>query len=214
MEILEYRGVEGLVAAEVLTDDNENGSGYTTGTPFAVAGVAEISRTTDSSSEAHYYDNIPAIVVSNIAADTVTISASAVPLDVLAKITGQTYDAATGALVEETRSVRYFAIGYKTKKTNGDEMFVWRYKGTFAVPDQTNTTENDTTDANGQELVYTGVSTTHKFTKTGKGAKAMVVDVAKELADVSAFFDTVTTPDTLESVTAADSAVTDASPAE
>lgn len=214
MEILEYRGVEGLVAAEVLTDDNETGSGYTTGTPFAVAGVAEISRTTDSSSEAHYYDNIPAIVVSNIAADTVTISASAVPLDVLAKITGQTYDAATGALVEETRSVKYFAIGYKTKKTNGDEMYVWRYKGTFAVPDQTNTTENDTTDANGQELVYTGVSTSHKFTKTGKGAKAMVVDVAKELADVSAFFATVTTPDTLEPVTAADSAVTDASPAE
>ena len=99
--------------------------------------------------------------------------------------------------MEETRSVKYFAIGYKTKKTNGDEMYVWRYKGTFAVPDQTNTTENDTTDANGQELVYTGVSTSHKFTKTGKGAKALVVDVAKELADVSAFFDTVTTPDTL-----------------
>lgn len=214
MEILEYRGVEGLVAAEVLKDDNETDGGYVTDTPFPVAGVAEISRTTDSSSEAHYYDNIPAIVVSNVAADTVTISASAVPLDVLAKVTGQTYDAATGALVEETRSVKYFAIGYKTKKTNGDEMYVWRYKGTFAVPDQTNTTENDTTDANGQELIYTGVSTSHKFTKTGKGAKALVVDVAKELADVSAFFDTVTTPDTLEPVTAADSAVTDASPAE
>lgn len=214
MEILEYRGVEGLVAAEVLKDDNETDGGYVTDTPFPVAGVAEISRTTDSSSEAHYYDNIPAIVVSNVAADAVTISASAVPLDVLAKITGQTYDAATGALVEETRSVKYFAIGYKTKKTNGDEMYVWRYKGTFAVPDQTNTTENDTTDANGQELIYTGVSTSHKFTKTGKGAKALVVDVAKELADVSAFFDTVTTPDTLEPVTAADSAVTDASPAE
>lgn len=209
MEILEYRGVEGLVAAEVLTDDNETGSGYTTGAPFAVAGVAEISRTTDSSSEAHYYDNIPAIVVSNIAADTVTISASAVPLDVLAKITGQTYDAATGALVEETRSVKYFAIGYKTKKTNGDEMYVWRYKGTFAVPDQTNTTENDTTDANGQELVYTGVSTTHKFTKTGKGAKALVVDVAKGLADVSAFFDAVTTPDTLAPANLVGNAVVD-----
>lgn len=198
-EIVEYRGVEGLVAAEVLTDDDN--SGYTTGTVFAIAGVAEISKTTDSSNEAHYYDNIPAVVVSNTSSDEVTISASAIPLDVLAEITGQNYDQATGALIEGPRDVKYFAIGYKTKKTNGDEMYVWRYKGTFNIPDQTNGTENDSTDANGQEIVYTGISTTHKFTKTGKGSKAMVVDCAKELADVSAFFETVVTPDTLQAAT-------------
>ena len=93
-EIVEYRGVEGLVAAEVLTDDDTNG--YTTGDVFAIAGVAEISRTTDSSNEAHYYDNIPAVVVSNTAADEVTISASAIPFDVLATITGLNYDSESG----------------------------------------------------------------------------------------------------------------------
>ena len=199
-EIVEYRGVEGLVAAEVLTDDDTQG--YTTGDVFAIAGVAEISRTTDSSNEAHYYDNIPAVVVSNTASDEVTISASAIPLDVLATITGQNYDQATGALIEGPRDFKYFAIGYKTKKTNGDEVYVWRYKGTFNVPDQTNTTENDGTDANGQEIVYTGISTTHKFSKTGKGAKALNVDLGKNLANVSAFFDEVVTPDTLEAKTA------------
>lgn len=198
-EIVEYRGVEGLVAAEVLTDDDNEG--YTTGSVFAIAGVAEISKSTDSSNEAHYYDNIPAVVVSNTSSDTVTISASAIPLDVLATITGQNYDQSTGALIEGPRDLKYFAIGYKTKKTNGNEMYVWRYKGTFNIPDQTNSTENDSTDANGQEIVYTGISTTHKFTKTGKGSKALVVDVAKELADVSAFFATVITPDTLQAVT-------------
>lgn len=205
-EIVEYRGVEGLVAAEVLVDDNSTNTagtgetpnhGYVTGTVFAIAGVAEISKTTDSSNEAHYYDNIPAVVVSNTAADEVTISASAIPLDVLATITGQVYDSGTGALIEGPRDLKYFAIGYKTKKTNGDEVYVWRYKGTFNVPDQTNTTENDGTDANGQEIVYTGISTTHKFTKTNKGAKALIVDTGKDLADVDEFFDTVTTPDTL-----------------
>lgn len=199
-EIVEYRGVEGLVAAEVLTDDDTDG--YTTGDVFAIAGVAEIARTTDSSNEAHYYDNIPAVVVANTSSDTVTISASAIPLDVFGYITGQTYDSALGALIEGPREVRYFAIGYKTKKTNGDEVYVWRYKGTFNIPDQTNTTENKSTDANGQEIVYTGISTTHKFTKTGKGSKALVVDVAKDLADVSTFFDEVVTPDDLEAKTA------------
>ena len=199
-EIVEYRGVEGLVAAEVLTDDDTNG--YTTGSVFAIAGVAEISRATDSSNEAHYYDNIPAVVVSNTASDTVTISASAIPFDVLAEITGQNYDSNTGALIEGPRNFKYFALGYKTKKTNGDEVYVWRYKGTFNVPDQTNTTENAGTDANGQEIVYTGISTTHKFVATGKGAKAMNVDLGKNLADVSAFFSVVTTPDTIVAKTA------------
>lgn len=199
-EIVEYRGVEGLVAAEVTKDNNETGTGegYVTGDVFAIAGVAEISKTTNSSSETHYYDNIPAVVVTSASSDEITISASAIPIDVLAELTGQIYDSATGALIEGERETKYFAIGYKTKKTNGDEMYVWRYKGTFAVPDQTSATENDGTDANGQELVYTGISTTHKFTKaSNKGAKALVVDVAKDLANVSAFFSSVTTPDSL-----------------
>ena len=198
-EIVEWRGVEGLVAAEVTVDDNETGEGhgYVTGSVFAIAGVAEISRTTDSSNEAHYYDNIPAVIVSNTASDTVTISASAIPFDVLAEITGQNYDSTTGSLIEGPRDFKYFALGYKTKKTNGDEVYVWRYKGTFSIPDQTNSTENDGTDANGQEIVYTGISTTHQFTKTGKGAKALNVDLGKNLANVSTFFDVVTTPDTL-----------------
>ena len=198
-EIVEYRGVEGLVAAEVLTDDDNEG--YTTGSVFAIAGVAEVSKTTDSSNEAHYYDNIPAVVVSNTSSDELTISVSAIPLDVLATITGQNYDTATGALIEGPRDFKYFAIGYITKKTNGDIMYVWRYKGTFNIPDQTNTTEDNSTNANGQEIVYTGISTTHKFTKTGKGAKALVVDTSKELADVTTFFNTVTTPDTLAAAT-------------
>lgn len=199
-EIVEYRGVEGLVYAEVTKDNNstESNEGYVTGTVKALAGVAEISRTTDSSNEAHYYDNMPAVIVSSTAADEVTISASAIPLDVLADITGQTYDTTKGAMIEGPRKIKYFALGYKTKKTNGDEVYVWRYKGTFNIPEQTNATENDGTDANGQEIVYTGIQTTHKFTSTNQGAKAMNVDVAAGKADVSTFFDSVTTPDTLQ----------------
>lgn len=199
-EVTEWRGIEGLVCAEVLTDDNENGSGhgYTTGDVFAIAGVAELSRTTESSSESHYYDNIPAIVINSTGADEVTISASAIPFDVLAKITGQRYDETLGAFIEGARETKYFAIGYKTKKTNGDEVYVWRYKGTFSIPDSTHATENDGTDANGQEITFTGISTTHKFAKNGnKGAKALNVDLGKDLANVSTFFDTVTTPDDL-----------------
>ena len=206
--IYEYRGVSDLVAAEVLTDDN-GVSGYTTGTVFPIAGVAEIQKAANSSSEAHYYDNIPAVVVENTSADTVTISVSAIPIDVLAQITGQDYDSTKGALVEGDRTFKYFAIGYRTQTTDGKEMFVWRYKGSFTIPDQTNTTKRDDTSANGQELVFTGISTTHKFSN-GKQAKALVVDTSKELADVSTFFDTVTTPDDLTANTSYTLSITQA----
>lgn len=196
-EIFEYRGISDVVYAEVTNDDNDT-VGYTTGDVKELAGVAELTRATETTSEAHYYDNIPAIVINSTGADTVTITTSAIPLEVLADITGQTYDATTGALIEGQREVKYFALGYKTKKTNGDEVYVWRYKGQFNIPDSTHTTENDGTDASGQELTFTGISTQHKFAKAGnKGVKALNVDLGKDLANVSTFFDTVTTPDSL-----------------
>lgn len=193
-DIFEYRGVEGLVYAEVTADDDKS---YTTGDVRQLAGVAEIGRTTETSSEPHYYDNVPAVVVSSTGSDEVTCTVSAIPLDVLAEITGQQYDSNLGVLIEGERETKYFALGYKAKKTNGKEVYVWRYKGQFSIPDSTHATEDDGTDANGQEITYTGISTTHKFTKTGKRAKAMNVDLEADKANVSTFFDTVTTPDTL-----------------
>lgn len=199
-EITEWRGVEGLVVAKLLTDDNENGSGHglTYGDVYSLAGVAEIGRTTASTNESHYYDNMPAVVISSVGADEVTIQTSAIDLDVLAFITGQKYDSDLGIFIEGQKSQDYFALGYKTKKTNGDEVYVWRYKGRFNIPDSQHATETDGTDANGQEVIFTGVSTTHKFAKAdNKGVKAINVDVAKGLCDVSTFFDEVANLDEL-----------------
>ena len=203
MKIFEYRGVEGLVYAEVLKDTAEE---FQCGSVKPLAGVAEIAKSTDSANEAHYYDNLPAVVVSSTGSDTVTISASAIDYEVVAEITGQYYDDQLGLYVEKERTPKYFAIGYQTKTTDGDIMYVWRLKGTFNVPDEDSATENDGTDANGQELVYTGISTTHKFTKLAnagnnnkpKSAKALVVNTALGLADVSNFFESVQTPDTIQ----------------
>lgn len=196
-KIYEYRGVEGLVYAEVTKDDNDE---YMAGEVKELAGVAEIGRTTETSSEAHYYNNIPAVLVTSVGSDEVTLTVSAIPLDVLADITGQCYDKTTGAMIEGEREPKYFALGYIAKKTNGDLVYVWRYKGQFSIPDSTHKTEDDGTEANGQEITYTGISTTRKFTVDGKErhTKAINVDVGLGLVDVSDFFSKVTTPDELK----------------
>lgn len=192
----EYRGVSHAVYAEVTADDS---TGYTTGTVKDFTGVSEIGRTTESSTEAHYYDNIPAIIISSTGADEVSINASGIPFDVLAEITGQHYDSAKGMFVEQERDQKYFAFGYVTQKTDGTEVLVWRLKGSFSIPDTTSATQDDGTDANGQELTYTGISTTHKFTATGKPAKAINVDTSvNETVTETAFFAEVFTPDTFQ----------------
>ena len=193
-KIYEYRGVEGLVYAPITADTAEE---ITFGAVKPLAGVAEISRATDSSNEAHYYDNIPAVVVSSTGSDEVTITASAIPLETLAEITGQAYDGTKGMFVEEERTPGYFAIGYQTKDTNGNDYYVWRLKGTFNIPDTTSATEDDGTDANGQEITFTGINTIHKFTETGKSAKAITVDTSVNAVDEATFFGTVQTPDTV-----------------
>ena len=194
-KIFEYRGVRGLVAAEILEDSKDN---YTTGEVFEIAGVSQIEKSTDSQEESHYYDNIAAIVISSTGADTITIDASAIPLDVLAKITGQTYDSAKGMFVEHERRNKYFAIGYITKTTDNVEIFVVRNKGKFGLPGETNVTEDDGTTANGQQIVFTGVSTTHKFAAIGNlPCKSTVVDTSVNPIDEATFFATIQTPDTI-----------------
>ena len=191
----EYRGVSNAVYAEVTADTSET---FTTGTVKDFTGVSEIGKTTDSSNETHYYDNLPAIIIDSVGSDEISINASGIPFDVLAEITGQYYDAVNGLLVEQEGTPKYFAFGYITDKTDGTKVLVWRLKGKFSIPGVTAATKDDGTDANGQELTYTGISTTHKFTANNKPARAVNIDTSvNQTMSESAFFAAVQTPDTI-----------------
>lgn len=201
MKVEEFRGVRGAVIAEVTKDTAEE---ITYGKVMSLAGVSEISKSTESSNEPHYYDNQPMITVSSTGNDEIGVNTSALPLDVYATITGQNYNEEKGVLIEGERKQKYFAFGYITKLTDGTEMFVWRLKGTFNIPDDTHTTEDDGTEANGQELTFTGINTTHKFDKNVDGsgnkmsARAVTLNtsVDKSMTETE-FFSKVQTPDTL-----------------
>lgn len=196
-DVFEFRGVDNLVYAEVLTDDNGE-SGYTTGEVKTLAPVATISKEVETSSESHFYDNLPLIVINSEGADTVSITCMPPALEILAEITGKDFDADLGMMVEGESAPKYFAIGYRTKGTDGKYRYVWRLKGQFAFPSEEVNTENNGTDTTNTTLTFTGISTTHKFAKKNKPAKAIVVDERIGNADLSTFFDTVNTPDTVK----------------
>lgn len=211
-EVFEYRGVEGLVIALVTGDDNETAGGYVTGDVEELAPVAEVGKTVETSSETKYYDNQAMLNSNGEGPDTITINCAGLTLKKLALIGGRSYDEETGALIEGPRVTRYFAVGYKTKDTDGYYRYVWRLKGTFGVPDEAFRTEDAGTETNNTTLTYTGIYTVHKFTK-GKLAedgktwvpapgKGVTVSDREGLANLETFFDTVTTPDSLVKKTA------------
>lgn len=204
-KVFEYRGVDNLYVAKVIKDDAE---GFECDTPIHLAPVAEVGKSTDSSSEAHYYDNKAMIVVNSESADKITIIMTPPELERLAFITGKSFDPETGMLVDGERSNDYYALLYRTKGTDGAYRYVSRLKGTFSIPEESNQTENDGTDTTNTSIEYTGIYTTHEFTK-GKynsetsawekgSAKGVVVDTRYNVADVSKFFDAIQTPDTVK----------------
>lgn len=201
----EFRGTSDLYYAEVTVDDNseETGHGYVTGTVKRLAPVAEISKTVETAEETKYYDNVAAFTINAEGADTITLNIPALDLPTLAEITGKQIDSATGGFLDGEPIPKMFALGYKLGLTDGSFRFVWRYKGSFAVPDETSATKNAGTDSQGQTLTYTGVSTIHKFTKAldaqgnPMAQKALVVDERDDKAVLTTFFNTVTTCDTL-----------------
>lgn len=199
---VEFRGCRSLVYAEVTGDDNEGEGGYVTGTVKPLAPLAEISKTVETSSEAHYYDNLPVILIDSEGSDTVTFTAAVIPDEVLADITGRTYDVSKKMFIESPRKPKYFAVGYVYGEVGEGETekYVWRLKGTFNIPDETAATKDNGTTGNNMSLVYTGVYTTHEFTNGGgtgvkAKAKAVRVEAGGTITEAN-FFKQVYTPDT------------------
>lgn len=205
MEVFEFRGVDNLYVAKVLRDTAEE---FTCDTPVKLAPVAEVGKSTDSSNEAHYYDNKALIVVGSESSDTISLTVAPPELKMLSDIIGRSFDEETGMMVESPRSNDYYALMYRTKGTDGKYRYVSRLKGQFSIPEETNATENDGTDTNNTSIEFTGIYTEHEFTK-GKydsvakkweksGAKGIVVDSRYDKVDFSTFFEKIQTPDTVE----------------
>ena len=200
---VEFRGCDSLVVAEITQDD---ANGYTVGSVTSLAPVAEIAKTTENSSETHYYDNTGMIVIRAEGSDEITLTVPALALSQLSIVTGKTVDPVTGAYIDNEGVEKYYALGYRLKLTDGTYRYVWRLRGMFSnIPDETSSTESDSVDTNNQEVVYTGSKTIYEFANGGgtgvKGrARAIVIDEHDGLADVTNFFNTVVTPDTLASL--------------
>lgn len=160
----EYKSVIGLAdlyIAEVTTDDDTE---YVAGTPEKFAPALEASITPTTNSNTQYADDGPYDVITGEGPTTVEMSVTGIPTATYAKILGKAFDAASGRVFDGNGVPPYFALGFRSQKSNGKYIYIWFLKGRFQAPTQEFATKTDAPEPKPATITYTAISTTHKFT--------------------------------------------------
>lgn len=187
MNYNEYRGVRGLVLAEVTKDDS---TGYTAEKWEELAGVQSVAVAKNENSETHYYDNKAAIVIDAEGADEVTLVVSVLANKTRAKIDGVGYDEAKDMIINTPKKRKYFALGYIGEKTDGTEEFNILYKGKFSGGAETHNTKDDGTEATNVEYTFTAIHTAAKIYtvgNVGQSAKSIKIPASATVTEAKIF---------------------------
>ena len=190
----QWRGCSDLVYALVTKDD---ATGYETGEVKELAFIKQIGASQEQTTATVFADNT-AIFNSNSAIKfTRTFDCLAIDGAVKAELEGQyTEEGSSLVLSSSAAQPKLVAIGYKIYDTDDTCYYVWCLKGTCSFGEETIITRDDGTDSNGVQMTFSALETVHKFAKNGSETQVMVAE-NDAVYDTSAFFDEVTTPDTL-----------------
>jgi phi13 family phage major tail protein len=194
-----WRGLENVHVAVVTVDDDGN---YTASDPEKLIPAGEMTKTVDSEKTNVWFDNAVWGTTGREGATDVNISGAGLRAAHRAFLTGKEIDEETGAIIDSGDFVeKYLAVGGEAQATDGTKEYFWFLKGTFLSPDEANKTEDESTDYNGTELVYSAVSTVHKFERTKKKCKRVIIDTkTSKLKDDADWFAQVVTPDILPTI--------------
>jgi phi13 family phage major tail protein len=153
-------GLDNLYIAEVTQDD---ANGYVADTPEYLAPAAEATQEPTTNSETQYADNQPYDVMSSEGETKITLTVTNIPTEMLAKITGRVFDAASGRMFDDGGTPPYCALSFRSLKSNGSQRYYQYLKGTFDMPKEETATKTDTPDPKTMQLTYTAIKTVYKF---------------------------------------------------
>lgn len=198
-EFVLKRGLQNIYIAEVTTDTAE---AYATADTKHLIPAGEMSISVDSEQAQYWFDNTVFETIGREGASEITISGAGLRAAARAYLNGKEIDEATGAVIDSGQlNTKYFALGAEAWNSDGTKEYFWFAKGSFTVPDENNKTLDESTDANGTELTYSAIPTTHVFAQTGKTCKRVVIDTATTaLVDGQEWQAQVVTPENLATV--------------
>lgn len=195
------RGLQNIVVAEVLTDTAEE---ITFGAAEQLIPAGEMSKTVDNESALFHFDNTVFASINREGGTEISITGAGLRAAHRAKLNGKHVDEATGAVLDSGQpKTVYYALGAETWNTDGTKELFWFMKGTFAIPDETDKTTDESTDANGTELTYTAIPTTHRFEVGGEQVthKRTIIDTSETKVKAEQdFFAQPVTPENLATI--------------
>jgi phi13 family phage major tail protein len=163
VNVAEYKsaiGLDSLYIAEVTQDD---ATGYVADTPIYFAPAAEASAEPSTSQNTQYADDGPYDVIVGEGETAITLTVTGIPSEVLAAITGNSFDTVSGRIFDEGGTPPEYALGFRSKKSNGSYRYFWYMKGRFSVPSESFTTKNDSPEPQPVQITFTAVRTIYQF---------------------------------------------------
>ncbi len=153
-------GVDQLYIAEVLTD---TAATFTCDTPEWLAPLAELRLEPAVNSETQYADNQAYDSLDSVGETKIAAIITDLPAIQYAKVMGQVFDATTGRIYEREGIPPYFALGFRSLKSNGKYRYYWFMKCKFGVPKEEAVTKTDTPNFKTKELAITAIKPVHKW---------------------------------------------------
>lgn len=182
----DYRGLRGLVAAEILSD---TGMDFTAGKWKELEGAVSCSIEGEESTASIYRDNLAVRSINTEGADTATVNMDVLANKVRAWLEGRSYSEANDVYLKTPKTIRQFVFGFIGEKSDGTEEAVIMYNTSVTGGNEERNTKDDGTDVTTVEYVFTGTYTKTKFAIDGKNqpVKSLTVPLSTVVTEEKLF---------------------------
>lgn len=154
-------GLDSLYIAEVTVD---SAAAYTADTPEYLAPAAEASQAPATNSATQYADDQPYDSVVIEGETVINLTVTGIPPEMQAKLLGRQFDAASGRVFDNSGATPpYFALSFRSLKSNGSYRYFQYLKGRFSAPTEETATRADSPDPKTTQLTYTAIPTVYNF---------------------------------------------------
>jgi phi13 family phage major tail protein len=159
-------GLDNLYIAEVTSDD---ASAYVAGTPERLAPAANAVHEPSVTNQIQWADDQPYDVLSAQGETKITLTITGLPAEMLAWITGATFDDTTGRVFDNANPALapYFALMFRSQKSNGSYRYYCYLKGKFSPPKEESATKTDKPDPKSTQVEFVAIKTVYEFSLGG-----------------------------------------------
>ena len=135
----------------------QSGETETYGTPVRLAKAISAEMSVETAEEILYADDGADEVVKEFVSCELKLNVNDLTPAMTAELLGQSVDEDGVVYASDGDTAPYVAVAFRAKKPNGKYKYVWLYKGTFGIPDESYETKGDGIEFKTPELTGTFV---------------------------------------------------------